>query len=424
MLEKTPKTDLPDLSTIVQAGAKTGRRRWFIGAGVLVAVLLAAGYWLSSGRTSQSTAYFTQPVTQGDLTVQVTATGTVEPTNEVEVSSELSGLVRTVTADYNDSVAKGQVLATLDTDRLDANVTVAEATVAARAADVRQSEVTEAETAAAVKRAATLLAKQAITQETFDAAKAASDRAGAALLTAKANLNTANANLDIARNERAKAEITSPVDGVVLSRAVEVGQTVAASLQAPVLFTLAENLAQMQLEVDVDEADVGKIAVDDSATFTVAAHPGRDFPAEVTQIRFAPETVEGVVTYKAVLSVDNGELLLRPGMTATADIVAEKVTNVLLVPNSALRYTPPVIQQKQNGTGLLGLLMPRPPGSGTQTTTTTITTEGARQIYVLRDNAPVAIAITTGATDGTHTAVLSGDLKVGDEVVVGSRTSS
>lgn len=426
MLEKAPQTELPELSTIVQAGARTGRRRrWLIAAGVLVVLGLAAAYWLSAGRTTASTVYFTAPVTTGDLTVKVTATGTVEPINQVEVSSQQSGLVRTVSVDYNDTVTTGQVLATLDTDRLDANVTVAEATVAARTADVQQAQVTSDEATAALKRAETLIGKQAITEQTFDTAKATADRAGAALLTAKANLNTANANLTIARNDRAKADILSPIDGVVLSRSVEVGQTVAASLQAPVLFTLAENLAQMQLEVDVDEADVGKIASGNTATFTVAAHPGREFPATITLIRYAPETVEGVVTYKAVLSVDNSDLLLRPGMTATADIVAQQVEDVLQVPNAALRFTPPTAARRPNGTGLIGLILPRPPGPGAQgRTTSTAEGEGERKVYVLRNNAPVAVTITTGATDGTHTAVVSGDLKEGDKVIVGSRTSS
>lgn len=434
MLEKTPKPDAAfgaDLNAIVNAGAKNGRRRRWLVAAVAVVVALAGGwYWMSSGTSSGGTVYSTAPVTRGALTVQVTATGTVEPTNEVEVSSELSGTVRSVSADYNDEVSKGEVLAKLDTEKLDANVAVSEATVAARTADVKQADVTASETAAALKRASTLLAKQAITQETFDSAQAASDRAEAALATAKANLSTAEANLTISRNDRAKAEITSPVDGVVLARDVEVGQTVAASLSAPVLFTLAEDLAKMQLEVDIDEADMGKVAVGDRATFTVAAYSDRTFPAAITQIRFAPETVEGVVTYKAILSVDNSDLVLRPGMTATADIVVEEVKDTLLVPNAALRFQPPATaarRQRGGGAGLLGLILPRPPGSrrsdGLGTTTTTEPAEGVRRIFVLRDGHPVPVSVTAGPTDGSHTAVTGGDLKEGDKVIVSARTA-
>ena len=425
MLDQTQRPAAPDLTELLKAnGGGRGRWRWPIVAAVAV-VLVGGGWYALSGPGSTAVVYQTEEAAKGSLTVEVTATGTVEPTNEVEVSSELSGLVRAVTADFNDTVTNGEVLATLDTDRLDANVTVAEATMAARTADVRQAEVTATETAAAVARAATLLSKQAITQETYDAAKAASERAEAALLTARANLNTASANLKIARNERAKAEIVSPIDGVVLSRAVEVGQTVAASLSAPVLFTLAEDLTQMELQVDVDEADVGKVAIGDRATFTVAAFGDRTFPATITQIRYAPETVEGVVTYMAVLSVDNSDLLLRPGMTATANIVVDEVTDALLVPNAAFRFSPPAAATgPSRGNGLLGLLMPGPPGSNNGVATTTVTNgEGFRTLYVLEDGVATRLQVDAGATDGSRTAVRSGDLAAGDRVIVSSRSA-
>jgi HlyD family secretion protein len=268
--------------------------------------------------TGTALTYVTEPASRGDLTVTVTATGTVEPTNEVELSSELSGTIASVDADFNDTVKKGQVLAMLDTDQLKANVELAKATLAVRQSDVDQAETTLSEKESLLNRATQLAAKAISSTETLESAKADNDRATAALAAAKANLAIASANLEIAQSNLDKACICSPVDGVVLVRNVEVGQIVASSFSAPVLFTLAEDLSKMQVEVAVDEADIGSVGNGEPATFTVEAFHNRSFPATITEVRLSPETVEGVVTYKAVLSVDNSEQLLRPGMTATA----------------------------------------------------------------------------------------------------------
>jgi len=350
----------------------------------------------------------------------VTATGTVEPTNEVSISSELSGTVREVLADYNDTVKAGEVLARLDTDKLKASVSLAKATKAAREADVQQAQATADETAATLTRTSDLAAKGLSAQQALDSAVAADDRAQAALASARANLQIAEANLSIAETDLTKAEIVSPIDGVVLSRDIEVGQIVAASFSAPELFTLAEDLGKMQLEVDVDEADMGKVKAGDPATFTVEAFSNQRFPAEITMVRYSPETVEGVVTYKAILTVDNSDLVLRPGMTATADITVETVKDTLQVPNAALRYSPPVETVSRNsGSGLIGLIMPRPPSRNSQTASNGTSSE----VYVLRNGAPVAVPVEVGSSDGTNTAV-TGDLKAGDSVIVSSRTAS
>jgi HlyD family secretion protein len=306
-----------EMGAVLAGGRKSGRRRrlWTVGALVVVA-LGGLGAWLMSGSGGPAVAYSTQPVTQGDLTVTVNATGTVEPTNEVTISSELSGTIRTVLADYNDAVKKGQVLAQLNTDKLNANLALAKATVNARKADIAESQATVAETNIALKRAADLAARDVSSQSTLDSAQADSDRAKAVLASAEANEKIAEADVSLAETDLIKAEITSPIDGVVLSRDVEPGQIVAASLSAPTLFTLAEDLSKMQLEVGIDEADMGKVTQGNPATFTVEAYPGKSFPGEVAQVRYSPETVEGVVTYTAVLTVDNSDLLLRPGMTA------------------------------------------------------------------------------------------------------------
>ncbi len=414
-----------EIGAVLASGRKSGRRRrlWTV-AVVVVAALAAGGAWLMSGSRGPSVVYATQPVSDGDLTVTVTATGTVEPTNQVAISSELSGTVRSVLVDYNDTVKKGEVLAKLDTDTLKANLALAQATLAARRADVAQAQATVHETAIALKRAGDLVARNVSSQSTLDSANADSERAQAAVAAAEANAKIAEANVSIAETNLAKAEIVSPIDGVVLSRDAEPGQIVASSLSAPTLFTLAEDLKNMQLEVGIDEADMGKVKHGDTATFTVEAFPGHSFPATIQQVRYSPQTVEGVVTYTAVLSVDNSDLLLRPGMTATADITVETVKNAVLVPNAALRWLPPVetTRTASRGAGLLGLLMPRGPGRG-------VRPQGAAQpngrakVWVLRDGEPVGVPVKVGSTDGVHTAV-TGGLTVNDRVIVGSRTES
>jgi len=427
MLQKAPQPAVlpePELAAIVKTGGRWRRaRRYVVLAGLAIVAIVGAWFWLQSDSAS-SVTYATASVARGNLTVTVTATGTVQPTNQVEVSSELSGTVATVEADFNDAVIKGQVLATLKTDKLDANVTQARAAQTAREADVRQANVTAGETATSLQRAATLLRHGVVTQESYDTAKAAGDRAAAALAVAEANLETAKANLSIAESDRAKATIVSPIDGVVLDRSVEVGQTVASSLQAPVLFTIADDLAHMQLQVYIDEADMGSVRAGDAATFVVAAYPGRTFPATITQIRYAPATIEGVVTYKAILAVDNADGVLRPGMTATADITVAEVTDTLLVPNTALRYSPPVTAEETSsrGGGLLGLLIPRQPAT---TNVPPVAGEnGERTIWVLRDGVPVSVSVKTGLSDGNRTAIVKGDIGEGDQVITAQRTAS
>jgi HlyD family secretion protein len=433
MLQKSPKpagaaeaSVAPDIAAVLKAGAPTRRLRRYVIAGVAVLAVVVGG-WMAFGGSSTSSAvtYATAPVTRGGLTVSVTATGTVQPTNQVQISSELSGTVATVDADFNDRVTKGQPLATLVPDNLRAAVALSEATLTARQADVRQAQATVDETAAAYARAQQLSVKQLASQGTTESAKAAADRAVATLASANANLQIATANASIARSDLEKANIVSPIDGVVLSRAVEVGQTVASSLQAPILFTLAEDLTEMRLEVDIDEADVGKVAQGDGATFTVEAYSGRKFPATISQVRYSPATVEGVVTYKAILTVDNSDLVLRPGMTATADITVDEVKDALLVPNAALRYTPPVTQQARQRTGgLLGLLMPSGGGRNRGPAPAATGADGTRTLYVLRDGAPEGVTVKIGVSDGSRTAIVSGDLKEGDQVITGSKATS
>lgn len=391
-------------------GAKRRRWPWVV---LVLAVLAAAAAWYYIGRSAGTAEvrYTTEAVAKGDLVVVVTATGTVQPTTEVEVSSELSGTLTSVSVDYNDTVKVGQVLAQLDTTKLTAQVDNARAQLASAKAKVTQAEASAREAAAVLKTQQELAARGVATRKDMVGYEASDQRAQAAVEIARADLTLAEANLDLVSADLGKAEIRSPINGVVLDRTAEAGQIVAASFEAPVLFKLAEDLQRMQLLVDIDEADIGKVKVGDVADFTVEAYPARSFPAVITQVRFAPETTNEVVTYKAVLSVDNPDGLLRPGMTATAVITVDKVAGALLVPNAALRYAPPVQEAGRSSSGgLVGLILPTRGSGGSAGL------GSGKSIWLLQAGAPVEVAVVLGATDGRST-VVTGDLAMGDAVI-------
>ncbi len=413
-----------DVRTILARGRAADWTRllppgWvFVALSVLVAV--AAFYWFAVGSGSAETQYLTETVSRGDVTVTVRATGTIEPTDEVDISSELSGTMRSVDVDYNDRVQKGQVLAQLDTESLEAQIARARATLALKQGKVSEIEATVGETKATHNRAVVLFRQQALSRQELESARATYDRATASLTSAKADVATARADLKVYETNLGKAKIRSPINGIVLDRNVEPGQTVASSLQAPVLFKLAEDLKRMQLEVDIDEADVGKVNTGNGAIFWVEAFQDRTFPAKISEVRYSPETVDGVVTYKAVLTIDNSELLLRPGMTATTDIKVEELKNAVLVPNAALRFTPPVETGTKTNRSWLRSLMPGPPRRSAQSAAPAGT---GKSVWVLVGGQPVERPIKTGATDGIHTAVVSGELAPGDKIIVDTETS-
>jgi HlyD family secretion protein len=257
----------------------------------------------------------------------------------------------------------------------------------------------------------------------MDAAEAAFERAKADAASATAAVTQAQAILQANETDLHKSVIRSPINGIVLTRSIDPGQTVAASFQAPVLFTLAEDLAQMELHVNVDEADVGKVLEGQKATFSVSAYPNRTFEARITQARYASTTTSGVVTYETVLKVSNTDLSLRPGMTATADITVKKVENAILVPSTALRFTPPVQQEEKSSTGLVSALLPRPP-SGTQQRNDTTTNGKQQRVWILKNGQLSGVYVTTGSTSGLMTEILTGDIQPGLEVVVDSITGA
>jgi len=390
------------------------RRPWVI---VAIAVVLvgAVALYLMSGQTASTVTYRTTPAAIGDLAVLVTATGAIQPVNEVEVGSELSGIVKSVEVDYNDRVTAGQVLARLDTTKLSAQAASSEASAASARAGVEQAKATVVETGAALERTRALFDRGFATQRELDTARAAHDRAVAAEAVAEAQLKVAEADVTSRKTDLAKAEIVSPIAGIVLKREVDPGQTVAASLQAPVLFTIAEDLTQMNLIVDVDEADAAQVAEGQSATFTVAAFADRTFPAVVKQLRYYPQTVNNVVTYQAVLDVDNSDMALRPGMTATAEIKVQGKDDVLVVPNAALRFTP-TATSTFGGAGPLGFLTPRATRTGREQVPQTIPA-GSKRIWLLESGEARAVVVGVGATDGSRTEITSGTLKPGDQVI-------
>ncbi len=406
-----------DIQQVLQseAHARGSRRwRWLVTAVVVLLLPLLVYLWLRPSNGGLP-GYETRPVETGDITVTVTATGTLEPVNEVDVGSELSGPVDQVLVDFNDRVRAGQMLARLNTDKLDADVVEARAALASKRAKLKEAQATVQETRLAFERCEKLAQRQLCSGEELDTARAKSVRAQAVAASAEAEVAVAMATLEGKQTELKKATIHSPIDGLVLLRQIEPGQTVAASLQAPVLFTLAEDLTQMELHVAVDEADVGQVAEGQSAEFTVDAYPNRRFPATITQVRFAPQTVDGVVTYETVLAVDNQDLALRPGMTATAVITVQRLEDVILLPNAALRFSLPVTQPRERRGGVFGSLFPRPRMAGRRSNQSQ--GEGQR-VWLLQQGTPVAVAVKTGPSDGKFTQLLEGDLAQGSEVIV------
>jgi len=423
-----PSRNAPDSDAVRAVVGTSGRQRWrlrpiawvVLALGGLLGVVTA--YALLSER-GDGIVYHTEPATRGALTVTVTATGQVQPLNQVDVGSELSGRVASVEVDYNDRVEAGQVLARLDTDELEATVREQRAALAAARASVAQAQATRVESRLKYERNRDLAQRQLASREDVDVAQAALKRAEAAVTSAEADVTRAQASLQTAETRLGKAVIRAPIGGIVLARNVEPGQTVVSALQAQVLFTVAESLEHMELHVDVDEADVGRLQSGEAATFTVDAYPDRDFPARVTQVRFAPRTVEGVVTYETLLEVNNADLLLRPGMTATAEITVANVDDALLVPNTALRYQPVQAPAESRGGGILGALFPHRPARERRPVTEA-GTPGSGRVWVLDADGPRAVNVQTGLTNGRLTALRGSDLAPGTPLVVGQEASS
>jgi HlyD family secretion protein len=390
---------------------------WIIAVGLVTAVVAASVFF--SGTIKQATQYKTQVVMKGDLTIIVTATGTLEPTKEVDVGSEISGIIKSVAVDYNDSVKAGQVLAVIDTTKIEAQVTQSRAALQAAQAKVQQTRATVSETHDKLDQYLSVrkLSNNKVPSQTeMTAAQAAFDRAKADEASAEAEVSQAKATLQANLTDLSKAVIRAPSKGVILTRKVEPGQTVAASFETPVLFSMAEDLTQMELHVNVDEADVGKVRIGQEATFTVSAYPNRKFAARIIKSYYGSSTTSGVVTYETVLKVDNSDLSLRPGMTVTSDIKVQEEKNVLLVPSAALRFTPEVQENtdKRPSNGVFGSLLPHPPEPQSNQNHND---SKQQKVWILENGQLRSIPVSVGATNGSLTEIKNGDLKPGMAVV-------
>lgn len=424
--DRPVRTDGTDIAEVLgMSSSREGFGRWWPWLAALSAllVLAALGYLFRPfGGGDSAPRYQTATVSRGNLTVRVTATGNLQPTNQVDVGIELSGTIEAVFVDVNDKVKRGQVLARLDVSRLRDQLASYRGALAAAEAEVKLAAATVKETRLQFNRLNRIFKSSNGTVPAridLETAEALLTRALASQASAEAAVAQTRAEVSSRATNLAKAFIRSPINGVVLARMIEPGQTVAASLQSPVLFTLAEDLSKMELQVDVDEADVGQVRDGQKATFTVDAYPGREYPATVRRVGFGSQVKDGVVSYLTVLTVNNDDLSLRPGMTATASIIVDEEKDMLLVPSAALRFTPVSRETTPRSSGgLVGRLLPRPPHGASSRNSRG--SGSARRVWVLREGRPAAVPVTIGASDGAQTVVTSGDLKEGMTVITES----
>ncbi len=423
-----------DLAAIVRSGASRPVKKIIV---IVILLALVGGgvfYYLRRNKTeSQGTTYVTRPAEKTDISIIVTASGNLAPTNQIVIGSELSGIVTEVYVDTNDPVTKGQELLRLDVSKLEQQTARARASLLSSKARLRQAEATLAENEASLARQEELLrlsGGKTPSEAVMETSRAAVARAEADVASARADISASEADIGSFESDLGKAIIRSPVDGVVLARSIETGQTVAASFTAPTLFTIAEDLKTMELVVSVSEADIGRVEAGQTATFNVDAYPGRTYTATVKKVAFgsaastaaangAAAATSGVVTYDTELAVENEDLSLRPGMTATVDIQVVDRQDVLAVPNSALRFDPQVYEDLNNPEEEDETLVESlGPGRRRWRRDGPRSSEGgAPSVWILKGNEPVKVEIETGITDGSVTEITGGELQPGDEVI-------
>jgi len=377
---------------------------------VVVIGLLAAGGLYLFKNTGNGVQFRTEKITRGDLRAAVTATGTVSAVTTVLVGTQVSGTVKELFVDFNSPVKKDQLLAQIDPALSEARVAQAKANLQAAEANVQKAEVALQDATRTLERNRALFAKNYIARSDLDTAETSQLSAKAQLNAAKAQVEQTRAALQQEETNLRYTRILSPVDGVVISRNVDIGQTVAASFQTPTLFSIAQDLTRMQIDTNVDEADIGRIRVGQQVQFTVDAYPDVQFPGKVSEVRNAPITVQNVVTYIVVIKVANPEHKLKPGMTANVSIITASSQGVLKIPNAALRFKWTVQKAPDRGKG--GGAAGGAPAAGEQ--------DGQKRqgVWILEGQNPRRIPIKAGISDGNYTAVLSGDLKEGDAVIV------
>lgn len=382
------------------------RRRFWLAVTVALAVLALLGRWWLAGGDEPRT-YVTAPVEKGPIVATVTATGTVNPVKSVTVGTYVSGPIQDIFVDFNSPVRKGQVIAKIDprtyqgkVDKARAELSTATAGVEKARADAKLRRLQEARQEALAKT-------RVVSRDELDVSRSTAEQAEAQLKLAQAAVEQAEASVREAEVNLGYTDIVSPVDGIVVSRDVQVGQTVAASFQTPTLFVIAESLKKMQVNAFVSEADIGRVREGQRATFSVDAYPGRSFSAIVLQVRNSPQSVENVVTYDVVLEFDNDELLLKPGMTANVSIVTAEEREVLKVPTAALRFQPPSADAGSKSAG--------PPAAPRATSGADATRGDA--VWVLSQGEPRRVPVTPGLSDETMIAVSSSELEPGARVI-------
>ncbi|MCE7960711.1 MAG: efflux RND transporter periplasmic adaptor subunit [Acidobacteria bacterium ACB2] len=389
--------------------SKTG---WIVGAVVLASVA-GTGIYLAKGK-KEGPKFRKEKVDRGDVTATVTASGTLSAVTTVKVGSQVSGIISRLHADFNSPVRRGQLLAELDQ-------TPFQASVDQRRADLERSKVELRNAELSYARAKSLSEQQLMSQAEFDAAKASRDSAAAAVAQSAAALRQAETNL-------AYTSIVSPIDGVVVDRQYDVGQTVAASFQAPTLFTIAQDLTKMQVATNIDEADIGRVKTGQKASFTVDAFPDRKFEGVVSQIRLSPQTVQNVVTYPVIVEAPNEDLKLLPGMTASLSFRIDEREKAIKIPNAALRFYPKREQVRPEDRPLLDGVQDREQqqeeGVGENEPSAAEKTLAAkkrkqRHVWVVEGRLLKAIPVTTGLSDNQFTELVTGDLQVGQELVTG-----
>ncbi len=395
---------------------------------IFIILFLGSGiyyyFFISQSQKVEIDSYNTKKVTRGDLSVIVSATGILNPTNSVEIGVEVSGTIKEIYVDFNDEVEVGQLLAVLDTKKLQSEVDGQTASLGISKANLKESEVNLRNKKTVYDRTLKMYnssgGKYPAVNE-LDDARFAYEAALSSFEASKAKVEQSSFSLNTAKQNLDKAYVKSSIKGIVLNRAVEVGQTLAASMNAPKLFTLAKDLTQMDLIVSIDESDVADIKKGLDVTFTVDAYPNKIFKGKIKQVRLNPVDVNGVVTYETVVVVNNEELLLRPGMTATAQINTKQSLDKLMIPNGTLRFKPKIqLEQKANTMNLVQ--GPRRPQG--ENISKDLGKKELSPIYILENNQPKRIMVKVLETDGKTTTVESNDLKVDDELIISQKSDN
>ncbi len=368
---------------------------------ILFVLVIGAVLFAAFGRgvfsRKEGVYYDMAPVERRDISSFVTAIGNVSAVTTVEVGTQVSGTIKEIYVDYNSTVNKGQIIALIDPTSFEAQVEQAKANLMHAKAGLQRAQATLADAKRNLDRQKMLWERDLIARSDLDSAQTNYDLAVAGVSEADANVLQAQASLKKVETDLGYTRIYSPVDGIVVSRDVDAGQTVAASFQTPTLFTIAQDLTKMQIETNVDEADIGNVREGLEVTFTVDAYPNAIFSGRIKQVRIASSVVENVVTYPVIIDVSNPDLMLKPGMTANVTIITDKKENVLAVPSTAFRYRPSAYE----GELLRG-----------------------RALWVLEEGRPLPVQVETGITDGAYVEIKSDDLKEGDRVIIGEEAGS